>query len=337
MKMLVTGGAGFIGSNFVRHYLKHHPHDQIVNLDKLTYAGNKDNLKDIEDDRRHRWVHGDIGDATVVRDAMAGCGAVVHFAAATHVDRSITDPREFVQTNVVGTSVLLEAARKATVERFLYISTDEVYGSCPEGAFDEMDRLHPNSPYAASKAGGDLLAQAYYATHRLPVVIARPSNTFGAYQFPEKLLPLTITNALADESVPIYGDGMQRREWLFVEDHCAALDLLLTRGEPGEIYNIGSGWEQPNVEIIRLILHLLDRPESLMQHVQDRPGHDRRYALDAQKIRALGWQPSGTFAEALTQTVEWYRNHHTWWSRLKERLREDRYHWLNRDAGPGAA
>ncbi len=336
MKILVTGGAGFIGSNFIHTYLREHPRDQIVNLDKLTYAGNRENLKDLEGERRYHWMQGDVCDADVVRRAMRDCEAVVHFAAATHVDRSITDPREFIQTNVVGTQVLLDAARTVQVRRFLYISTDEVYGSCAEGSFNEMDRLRPSSPYSASKAGGDLLAQAYFVTHHLPVLVVRPSNTFGPYQFPEKLLPLCITNAMSDESLPVYGDGLQRREWLFVGDHCAALRLLLQRGEPGEIYNISSGWERANVEIIKAVLGLVGRPESLITHVQDRPGHDRRYAIDSGKLRALGWAPRGTFDEALAATVEWYRSHHTWWARLKERLRADHYHWLNRDAGTGA-
>ena len=336
MKLLVTGGAGFIGSNFIHAYLRAHPRDQIVNLDKLTYAGNRDNLKDLDGDRRHGWAEGDICDPATVQRAISGCELVVHFAADTHVDRSITDPRQFVQTNVVGTSVLLEAARKAQVRRFIYVSTDEVYGSCPEGAFTEMDGLRPSSPYSASKAAGDLLVQAYVTTHQLPALIVRPSNNFGPYQFPEKLIPLCITNALAGEALPLYGDGLQRREWLYVEDHCTALDVLLREGQPGEIYNIGSGWEQTNADIMRMILRLLGRSESLIKHVTDRPGHDRRYALDSGKLRALGWKPSRTFAEAMATTVEWYRTHQTWWSRLKERLREDRYHWLNRDAGAGA-
>ena len=336
MKILVTGGAGFIGSNFIHYYLKTHPQHQLVNLDKLTYAGNRDNLKDLEGERRYQWLQGDICDADVVRRDIRDCELVAHFAAATHVDRSITDPRDFIQTNIVGTQVLLEAARAAQVRRFLYVSTDEVYGSCAEGSFDEMDRLRPSSPYSASKAGGDLLAQAYFTTYHLPILVARPSNTFGPYQFPEKLLPLCITNTLTDEPTPVYGDGLQHREWLFVEDHCAGLDLLLQRGEAGEIYNVSSGWEQANLDMIRSVLRLLGRPESLITHVQDRPGHDRRYAIDSGKLRALGWQPRGTFDKSLAQTVEWYRSHQMWWQRLKERLREDRYHWLNRDAGAGA-
>jgi dTDP-glucose 4,6-dehydratase len=317
MKILVTGGAGFIGSNFVRHLLTAHPEDSVVNLDKLTYAGNLENLRDVEADPRYRFLHGDICDRGLVREAMHGVDAVVHFAAETHVDRSNLGADEFLRTNVTGTFVLLEAARERQVGRFLSVSTDEVYGSIIQGAAREDHRLNPSNPYSASKAAADLLVGAYWTTHRLPVLITRSSNNFGPYQYPEKVIPLFVTNALEDKPLPLYGDGRNVRDWLYVLDNCAAIDLVLRRGRDGEIYNIGGGTEVENIALTRRILQLLGKPESLITPVTDRPGHDRRYALDSAKVRALGWAPAGSFEAALAATVEWYRAHEGWWKPIK--------------------
>ena len=317
MKLLVTGGAGFIGSNFVRHVLATHPGDSIVNLDKLTYAGNLENLRDVESDPRYRFVKCDICDGPVVREAMRGADAVVHFAAETHVDRSNLGADDFLRTNVTGTFTLLEAARELRIGRFLAVSTDEVYGSIAEGAAREGDPLNPSNPYSASKAAADLLARAYWTTHRLPVLITRSSNNFGPYQYPEKVIPLFVTNALEDRALPLYGDGRNVRDWLYVLDNCAAIDLVLRKGVEGEIYNIGGAAEVQNVTLTRRILALLGKPESLITPVADRPGHDRRYALDSGKIRALGWTPATGFEEALAATVEWYRTHDAWWKPIK--------------------
>jgi len=318
--ILVTGGMGFIGSNFIRHILSAHPAVRIVNLDKLTYAGNPRNLVDLADDRRYVFVRGDICDEKVVGDVLETQRAemIVHFAAESHVDRSIHQADDFIRTNVQGTRVLLDAARKSKVRRFLHISTDEVYGSLPEsGAFTEESPLLPNSPYAASKAGGDVLARAYHVTYGLPVIITRTCNNYGPYQFPEKFIPLMIVNALREVPLPIYGDGLYVREWLHVEDHCRALARILAIGQPGEVYNIGSGAERVNLEVARQILTLTGRPESLLRHVKDRLGHDRRYALDWTKIRRqLDWMPAIPFAEGLRQTVEWYRAHAAWWQEI---------------------
>ena len=337
MKLFVTGGCGFIGSNFIRFWLRQHPADAVVNLDALTYAGNRANLSDVEGDSRYRFVHGDVTDPSAVESAMKGCETVVHCAAETHVDRSITHASAFLRTNVEGTGVILECARRQNVQRVLHVSTDEIYGSAgPTGAFAESDPFQPTSPYSASKAAADLLAQSYVHTYRLPVVIARPSNNFGPYQFPEKFMPLFITNALEDQPVPVYGDGQQRRNWLFVEDTCRAFETLLQRGVAGNAYNIATPWELPNLDVARTILKLTEKPERLLMFVQDRPGHDRRYALRWEKIQALGWQPTVDFQEALAATVEWYRQHRSWWNPLRERLRDDPYHWLNRPAGSSA-
>ncbi len=317
MKILVTGGAGFIGSNFVRHVLAAHPDDAVVNLDKLTYAGNLENLRDVEGDRRYRFVKGDICDAATVREAMRGMDAVAHFAAETHVDRSNAGADEFLRTNVTGTYMLLEAARELNVGRFLAVGTDEVYGSIPQGRARERDALNPSNPYSASKAAADLLARAYWTTHRLPVVITRSSNNFGPYQYPEKVIPLFVTNALEDKPVPLYGDGKNVRDWLYVLDNCAAIDLVLRKGKDGEIYNIGGGAEIENLVLTRQILRLLSKPESLITPVTDRPGHDRRYALDSSKVHGLGWKPAHSFAAALEATVEWYRAHESWWKPIK--------------------
>jgi dTDP-glucose 4,6-dehydratase len=317
MKILVTGGAGFIGSNFVRHVLIAHPGDSIVNLDKLTYAGNLENLRDVEADPRYRFVHADICDRARVREAMQGVDAVVHFAAETHVDRSNLGADDFLRTNVTGTFTLLDAARELRVGRFLAVSTDEVYGSVAQGASREGDALNPSNPYSASKAAADLLARAYWTTHRLPVLITRSSNNFGPFQYPEKVIPLFVTNALEGKPLPLYGDGKNVRDWLYVLDNCAAIDLVLRKGRDGEIYNIGGGTEVENVALTRRILGLLGKPESLITPVADRPGHDRRYALDSAKVGALGWAPGSSFESALTATVEWYRTHEAWWKPIK--------------------
>jgi dTDP-glucose 4,6-dehydratase len=317
MKMLVTGGAGFIGSNFVRHVLTAHPGDSIVNLDKLTYAGNLENLRDVEADARYRFVHADICDREPVREAMQGVDAVVHFAAETHVDRSNLGADDFLRTNVTGTFTLLEAAREFRVGRFLAVSTDEVYGSIAQGASREGDALNPSNPYSASKAAADLLVRAYWTTHHLPVLITRSSNNFGPFQYPEKVIPLFVTNALEGKPLPLYGDGKNVRDWLYVLDNCAAIDLVLREGRDGEIYNIGGGTEVENVALTRRILGLLGKPESLITPVADRPGHDRRYALDSAKVGALGWAPGSTFDSALAATVEWYRTHEAWWKPIK--------------------
>ena len=317
MKILVTGGAGFIGSNFIRYLLERHPHDSIVNLDKLTYAGNLENLRDVEASPRYTFIHGDLADSKLVREVAAGVDAVVNMAAETQVDRSILDPGSFIQTDVYGTFVLLEAVRELRIPRMVHISTDEVYGSIETGAFRETDPLNPSNPYSASKAGGDLMVLAYWKTHRLPVLITRSSNNFGSFQYPEKVIPLFITNALTNLPLPLYGDGGNVRDWLYVWDNCAAIDLILRMGQDGEIYNIGGGAEVENLDLTRKILALLGKPESLIQFVTDRPGHDRRYALDCEKIRALGWRPAHTFDAALEETVRWYQEHEAWWRSLK--------------------
>ena len=317
MKILVTGGAGFIGSNFVRHVLTAHPDDAVVTLDKLTYAGNPANLKDVEADPRHRFVKGDICDARLVGDLMAEVDAVVHFAAETHVDRSNTGADEFLRTNVTGTFTLLEAARGRRLARFIAVGTDEVYGSIARGASREVDPLNPSNPYSASKAAADLLARAYWTTHKLPVIVTRSSNNFGPYQYPEKVIPLFVTNALDEVPLPLYGDGKNVRDWLYVLDNCAAIDVVLRKGKDGEIYNIGGGNEIENVVLTRQILRLTGKPETLIKPVADRPGHDRRYALDSAKVRALGWKPAHGFPSALAATVEWYRSHEAWWRPIK--------------------
>ena len=317
MKILVTGGAGFIGSNFVRHVLTAHPDDAVINFDKLTYAGNLENLRDVETDPRYRFVRGDIGDRAQVLEAMEGVDAVVHFAAETHVDRSNAGAAEFLSTNVTGTFTLLEAARELKVARFVAIGTDEVYGSIAKGAARELDPLNPSNPYSASKAAADLLARAYWTTHRLPVIVTRSSNNFGPYQYPEKVIPLFITNAIEDKPLPLYGDGKNVRDWLYVLDNCAAIDLVLRKGKEGEIYNIGGSHEVENIVLTRQVLHLVGKPETLITPVVDRPGHDRRYALDSGKAHGLGWKPTHTFSKALEATVNWYKNHEAWWKPIK--------------------
>jgi dTDP-glucose 4,6-dehydratase len=317
--LLVTGGAGFIGSNFVRYMLERYPDLHVVVFDKMTYAGNLDNLEDVSEDERYRFMRGDIIDRQVIARLLESneIDTVVNFAAESHVDRSILDPDAFIQTDVVGVYTLLDECRKLEIERVLHVSTDEVYGSIAEGAFREGDPMKPNSPYAASKAGGELMVRAYNVTFGLNAMVTRGSNTFGPYQYPEKLLPLFITNAIDDEPLPLYGDGRQVRDWLFVDDHCAGIDLVLRQGKPGEAYNLGGENERHNVDVIKHMLSILGKPESLIQHVEDRPGHDRRYALDNSKIRELGWQPSLSFDQALERTVRWYVDNEHWWRKLK--------------------
>ena len=322
MKLLVTGGAGFIGSNFILYWIKNHPEDLIVNLDKLTYAGNLENLKSIEGNSNYSFIHGDICDSKIVDKAMEGIDTVVHFAAETHVDRSIIDPTEFIKTNVLGTQVLLDAALRNKVKKFHHVSTDEVYGSLElkeKNIFNERTNYNPRSPYAASKAGADHLVRAYYHTHNLPITISNCSNNFGPYHFPEKLIPLAITNLLEDKKIPVYGDRLYVRDWLYVEDHCRAIDLILQKGITGETYCIGGLTEDiSNLEVIRKIIKLLGKNESYIEFVKDRLGHDRRYALDWSKIKnELGWEPLYSFDKWLEKTVEWYKENQDWWKRVK--------------------
>jgi len=305
MRILVTGGAGFIGSNFVRHVLDTH-NDEVVTLDALTYAGSKDNLGDALSDPRHEFVEGDIRDRELVNDLVSDADAVVNFAAESHVDRSIEGAKPFVTTNVQGTQTLLDAAKNAGVDRFLQISTDEVYGQILDGTFSEDDRLNPRNPYAATKAGADLLAQSYQTTHDLPVLITRTSNNFGPRQHPEKLIPKFIQNAATGETLPVYGDGSNVREWIYVEDNCRAVDLVLREGSVGEVYNIGSHAEKTNLEITKAILQAVDADDDLIEFVEDRAGHDQRYALNTEKIESLGWKPEYTFEKGLSKTVEHY-------------------------------
>lgn len=319
MKILITGGAGFIGSNFVHYMVKRYPDYTLINLDKLTYAGNLENLKSVENAPNYRFLKGDILDRELLKPVFQeGLDAVINFAAESHVDRSILEPDVFVKTNVLGTQVLLDLAKEYGVRKFVQISTDEVYGTLgDEGLFTETTPLAPNSPYSSSKAGADLLVRAYHETFGLHVNITRCSNNYGPYQFPEKLIPLMIKNALEDQPLPIYGDGSNVRDWLHVEDHCSAIDLVLHRGVSGEVYNIGGNNERTNLQIVRRILELLNKPDSLIRFVEDRPGHDKRYAIDATKIRKeLGWVPKCTFDVGIEQTIEWYLEHRDWWERI---------------------
>jgi dTDP-glucose 4,6-dehydratase len=319
VNVLVTGGAGFIGSNFVRYALREHADWRVTTLDKLTYAGRRENLHDVIDDPRHTFVHGDIADAPVSGPLVEQSDIVVHFAAETHVDRSILAAGDFIRTDVEGTFVLLEAARRARrLRRFVQISTDEVYGSVPSGASRETDELRPRNPYSASKAGADRLAYSYWATYDLPVIITRASNNYGPYQFPEKVIPLFVTNAIDDIAVPLYGDGRNIRDWLHVDDHCRAIDLLIDKASNGEVYNIGGGNEIMNVDLTHRILEELGKPLSLIAPVQDRPGHDRRYCLDTTKLRSVGWRPNVPFEQGLRSTIAWYRNNEWWWRPIKE-------------------
>jgi len=337
MRLLVTGGAGFIGSHFIRRWLEGHAQDGVVNLDLLTYAGSPERLAmaGVEGSARYRFVQGDICDIETVRAAMEGCDAVVHFAAETHVDRSITDAVPFLRTNVEGTYGLIQEARAKDLRLFIHVSTDEVYGPVLEGAVDESAPLSPRSPYAASKASGDWLVQACHETFTFPGIIVRPTNIFGPGQYPEKFIPLCITHGLEKKSVPLYGDGQQRRNWLFVDDLCEALQVIIERGKVGEVYNVASGHEEANLQTARQLLALLGQSPKLIERVPDRPGHDRRYAMYDGKVRALGWEPTRPFAKALEETVAWYRDHGAWWRPLAKRLDDHPYHWLNRPPGTG--
>jgi dTDP-glucose 4,6-dehydratase len=320
MRVLVTGGCGFIGSNFVRQLLESRGSGvTVVNLDKMTYAANPANLADVEHLTNYRFIRGDIADPDVVRVAMEGCSEVVNFAAETHVDRSLLGDASFIETDVKGVFVLLEEARRCGVRRFVQISTDEVYGSIREGSFTEESALNPRNPYAASKAGGDRLAYSYFASYGVPVLITRASNNYGPYQYPEKLIPLFVTNAIDDQPLPLYGDGRNVRDWLYVRDHAAAIDFLLDAGVPGEVYNIAGGNEAENIEITRLVLRQLGKPESLIRFVNDRPGHDRRYSLDASKLARLGFTSATPFPRGLAETVAWYREREDWWRPVKEK------------------
>ena len=316
---LVTGGSGFIGSNFVRQMLQNDTNCHIVNLDKLTYAGNPANLVDIEMDERYSFVHGDICDIDVVRQIFHQHKPqiIINFAAETHVDRSIGSPDDFIKTDVFGVFTLLEASKEFGVDLFLQISTDEVYGSIAEGSFCEGDPLLPSSPYSASKAGGDRLAYSYYVTYQLPVIITRASNNYGSYQYPEKLIPLFVTNALEDRDLPVYGDGKNVRDWLYVSDHCSAIQFIIENGELGEVYNVGGGNELQNIHITHQILEQLGKSTDLIKFVEDRKGHDLRYSLDCSKLNQLGWMPEHSFDEALTETIHWYQSNEAWWAPIK--------------------
>ena len=322
MKILVTGGAGFIGSNFILYWMKNHPSDQIVNFDKLTYAGNLENLKTVEKNPNYSFIHGDICDSSAVNLAMEDIDTVVHFAAESHVDRSIMEPASFVVTNVVGTQVLLDAALKNNIKRFHHISTDEVFGALDLDStekFDETTRYDPHSPYSASKAGSDHLVRAYFDTFGLPITITNCANNYGPFHFPEKLIPLAITNLIEGKKVPVYGDGLYVRDWLYVEDHCRAIDLVLSKGKVGETYCVGSMTQDVNnLEVVKKILRIMGKDESMIEYVKDRPGHDRRYAIDFSKIKnELGWEPLHSFDEWLELTVKWYQENESWWKDVK--------------------
>ncbi|MDD3818409.1 MAG: dTDP-glucose 4,6-dehydratase [Actinomycetota bacterium] len=320
--LLVTGGAGFIGSNFIHYILKKYPEYKVINLDKLTYAGNLENLKDVEDNPNYMFIRGDIANKNII-DKIFGSrkiDAVINFAAESHVDRSIEDPGVFIQTDIYGTYVLLEAVRKYNSDVFLQISTDEVYGSIEKGSFKEEDPLKPNSPYSASKAGAEMIVRSFYKTYGTPVIITRTTNNFGPYQFPEKLIPLFVTNLIDNIKVPLYGDGMNVRDWIYVEDNCVALDIVLHKGKTGEVYNIGAGNEKPNIWITKKIIEILGRSEDMIEPVTDRPGHDRRYSVDCSKIRnEFNWNTTYDFEEALEKTVHWYINNEDWWRPLIKR------------------
>jgi dTDP-glucose 4,6-dehydratase len=330
VKILITGGCGFIGSNFIRYILRNHPEYNLINLDALTYAGNLENLRDIEGDDRYTFIKGRIEDQRLVREIINEVDSVVHFAAESHVDRSIMNVQPFIETNIIGTTNLLEAIRDSSVKRYIHISTDEVYGSLGEsGRFTEETPLAPNSPYAASKASADLIVRAYYETYDIPAIIVRPSNNYGPYQFPEKFIPLMITNIIEDRPIPLYGEGRNVRDWLFVEDNCRAIDLILHNGRIGEVYNVGGNSEKRNIDIARAVLRIMGKGEEMITFVKDRPGHDYRYALDSSKLeRETGWRPSTEISEGLKRTVDWYRENEWWWRPLKDRLiRESRGFW----------
>ena len=317
MKLLVTGGCGFIGSNFIRHTLKKYPDYGIINLDKLTYAGNLENLKDVEGNRNYRFIKGDICDPKTASDAVKNADVVINFAAESHVDRSITDADPFLETNIMGTHVLLKAALKFN-KKFLQISTDEVYGSIEQGSFTEGSNLNPSSPYSASKAAADLLCLSYFITHKLKANIVRSTNNFGPYQYPEKIIPLFITNLLEGKKIPVYGDGKNVRDWLYVADNCEAIGLVLHKGKEGEVYNLSSGKEMANIKLAEMLIEHAGKDKSYIKYVEDRKGHDRRYSLDSKKIRNLGWKPKLGFEEALKMTIDWYKNNKDWWGKLKK-------------------
>jgi len=317
--ILVTGGAGFIGSNFVRYMVNKYSDYKIVVLDALTYAGNRENLQDLEDKPNYEFHHGNICNWDVVDKLTAKCEVIINFAAETHVDRSILEAGSFIQTDVVGTFTLLEAAKKHKINRYIQISTDEVYGSIEDGSFSETSPLQPNSPYSASKASGDLLVRSYHKTYGLPTLITRSSNNYGPYQYPEKLIPLFITNAIDNLPLPLYGDGKNVRDWLYVLDNCEALDVVLHQGKDGEVYNIGGGNEMENIRITNSILELLGKPKSLIKPVEDRLGHDRRYSIKMDKVKQLGWKPRHNFDQALPETVQWYKENEVWWRHIKEK------------------
>ncbi|MEX2556526.1 MAG: dTDP-glucose 4,6-dehydratase [Actinomycetota bacterium] len=319
MRLLVTGGAGFIGSNYVHWVLRERPDVEITNYDLLTYAGNLENLRDVEEGPRYRFVKGDICDSALLDEVVPGHDAIVNFAAESHVDRSIDWAAEFVRTNMLGTNALLDAARRHKTPRYLQVSTDETYGSIDVGSFNEEDRLDPSSPYSASKAGGDLLVRSYHRTYDMPVLITRGSNTFGPYQYPEKVIPLFVTNLLEEKTVPLYGDGMNVRDWIHVEDHVSGIHAVLEKGEVGQIYNVAAGNELTNVELTKALCDLLGKPHALITPVADRPGHDRRYSVDTTRLRALGWTPQWGFDDALQATVEWYRENRWWWEPIRAR------------------
>lgn len=332
-KILITGGAGFIGSNFVRYMLDKYENYEIVNLDALTYCGNLENLSGIEDNPNYTFIKGDITDKELIFEITANIDYIINFAAESHVDRSIEDPEIFIKSNILGTQVLLDAAKEYDINKYLQISTDEVYGSLGKtGYFGENTSLAPNSPYSASKAGADLMVRAYNKTFDLPVNITRCSNNYGPYQFPEKLIPLMISNALEDKSLPVYGDGLNVRDWLHVYDHCTAIDLVLHKGKIGEVYNIGGNNEKKNIEIVKLILENLGKSESLIEYVKDRPGHDRRYAIDSTKIQEkLGWKPKYTFETGIAETIKWYLENKEWWKRIKSGEYLDYYEKMYRN------
>ena len=328
MKILVTGGAGFIGSNFIRYILGSYKDHKITNLDKLTYAGNLKNCADFEKNPRYEFVKGDIADKKIVEKLAKNADIIMNFAAETHVDRSIEDATAFLRSNVIGTQVLLDAARKYGHKKYIQISTDEVYGSIERGSFKETDSLHPSSTYSASKAGAELLVFAYYHTYHLPVLITRSSNNFGPNQYPEKLIPLFITNLIEGKKIPLYGDGLNVRDWLYVADNCEGIDVVLHKGKLGEVYNLGAGNERTNLEITSLILKSLKLSESMIERVKDRPGHDRRYSIDCRKARALGWKPRYRFEQAILKTIGWYQENEWWWKKLKGREFQKYYrHW----------
>ncbi|MFA5059114.1 MAG: dTDP-glucose 4,6-dehydratase [Candidatus Omnitrophota bacterium] len=319
MKIFVTGGAGFIGSHFIKLLVKAHPNGKVINFDLLTYAGGRDNLKEVSSLKNYRFIKGDVRNAQQVKKAMAGCDSVVHFAAETHVDRSIKNANNFIETNILGTHVLLEAARKEKIKRFVHVSTDEVYGSRRKGFFKEEDSLSPSSPYSASKASADLLVKSYFTTYGLPVIITRSSNNFGPNQYPEKVIPLFITRLLKGKKVPLYADGSNIRDWIYVEDNCRAIDLALRKGTIGEIYNIAAENYLTNAFLTKAILRAMKKPISMIQHVQDRPGHDFRYAINCAKIRKLGFSPKISFVEGLGRTISWYGENQSWWKKRNSR------------------